>query len=238
MKINTLVIDDEPLWRAFMGKFVQMNPILNLVGSCASAMEAYAMLAETPIDLLICDIEMPEMSGISFLKSLRSAPLVIFVTAHRDYALACYEVSPVDFLMKPLEPERFLVSIEKVRHRLLISPQTATVEPYFFVRENMNYVQIAYRDVLYMKVQENFLQIITLTQTYMPTLSVTKMEEQLQGNFFLRVHRAYLVNRSVIHLITKNDIVLTTGEIIPIGDQYRTQLNRRHMAGKIINRIT
>ncbi|WP_332368920.1 LytTR family DNA-binding domain-containing protein [Spirosoma telluris] len=199
-------------------------------------MEAYAVLAETEVDLLICDIEMPELSGISFLKSLRSAPLVIFVSAHRDYALDCYEVSPVDFLLKPLDPERFLKSIEKVRQRLLAPPETAVVEPYFFVRENLSYVQIAYSEVLYIKAQENFIQIVTQRQTYMPTISITKMEEQLKGDVFLRVHRSYLVHRSSIRQITKNDIVLTNEETIPIGDQYRTQITRKHIEGKVISR--
>lgn len=236
MKINTLIVDDELIWRTVISKFVQMNPLLKLVGTCASAMDAYAVLAETEVDLLICDIEMPTLSGLSFLKSLRAAPMVIFVTAHRDYALDCYEVSPVDFLLKPLDPERFFKSIEKARQRLLTPPETMAVAPYFFVRENLNYVQIAYSDVLYMKAQENFLQIVTPAQTYMPIISITKMEEQLKGDIFLRVHRSYLVNRSAIHLIAKNDMVLRTGEVIPIGDQYRTQINRRHVEGKVINR--
>lgn len=238
MKINTLIIDDNLDWQKIISKLVQLNPLLNLVGVCDSAMQAYAKLVEGDIDLLICDIEMPDMSGLQLVKSLRSAPLVIFVTAHRDYALDCYEVSPVDFLLKPIDLERFLQSIEKVRLKYINQPDTLEVEPYFFVRENLNYVQILYRDVLYMKAQENFLLIVTTTQNYLPILSITKMEEQLKGDKFLRVHRSFIVNRSAISVISKNDIVLSNGQSIPIGEQYRTQINRKHIEGNLVSRNT
>ncbi|GGD47109.1 DNA-binding response regulator [Emticicia aquatilis] len=236
MKINTLIIDDNLDWQKIISKLVQMNPLLNLVGVCDSAMQAYAKLVDEDIDLLICDIEMPEMSGLQFVKSLRSAPLAIFVTAHRDYALDCYEVSPVDFLLKPIDLDRFLQSIEKVRLKYLNPPEIAEIEPYFFVRENLNYVQILYKDVLYMKAQENFLQIVTTTQSFLPILSITKMEEQLKGDRFLRVHRSFLVNRSEISVIGKNEITLSNGQVIPIGDQYRSQINRKHIDGNLVSR--
>lgn len=236
MKINTLIIDDDLNWQKIISKFVQMNPALELVGTCSSAMEGYSKMMESEIDLLICDIEMPDMTGLNFVKSIRNAPLVIFVTAHRDYALDCYEVSPIDFLLKPLELERFLQGIEKVRQRLSNPPETATIEPYFFVRENLNYIQIDYKDVEYMKAQENFLQIVTTKEAYLPILSITKMEEFLKGDVFLRVHRSYLVNRSAISMIAKNDIILKSGKTIPIGDQYRTQINRKHIEGNLVSR--
>jgi DNA-binding LytR/AlgR family response regulator len=236
MKINTLIIDDNVDWQKIISKVVQLNPILNLVGVCSSVMEAYAKLVDGNIDLLICDIEMPDMSGLQFVKSLRITPTVIFVSAHRDFALDCYEVSPVDFLLKPLDFERFLQSIEKVRLRYLSPPENVEIEPYFFIRENLNHVQIPYKDVIYMKAQENFLQIVTATQSFLPILSITKMEEQIKGDRFLRVHRSFLVNRSEISLIGKNEIILSNGTAIPIGDQYRTQINRKHIEGKIVSR--
>lgn len=236
MKINTLIIDDNLDWQKIISKLVQINPLLNLVGVCDSAMQAYAKLVEEDIDLLICDIEMPDMSGLQFVKSLRKSPMVIFVTAHRDYALDCYEVSPVDFLLKPIDLDRFLQSIEKARGRFFNPPEIADIEPYFFVRENLNYVQILYKEVLYMKAQENFLQIVTATQSFLPILSITKMEEHLKGDRFLRVHRSFLVNRSEIITISKNDIILSNGQSIPIGDQYRTQINRKHIDGNLVSR--
>jgi len=236
MKINTLIIDDNVDWQKIISKVVQLNPILNLVGVCSSVMEAYAKLVDGNIDLLICDIEMPDMSGLQFVKSLRITPMVIFVSAHRDFALDCYEVSPVDFLLKPLDFERFLQSIEKVRLRYLSPPENVEIEPYFFIRENLNHVQIPYKDVIYMKAQENFLQIVTATQSFLPILSITKMEEQIKSDRFLRVHRSFLVNRSEISLIGKNEIILSNGTAIPIGDQYRSQINRKHIEGKIVSR--
>lgn len=236
MKINTLIIDDNPQWRLLLRKFVEMNPVLQLMDVCESAMEAYGILTEKEIDLIICDIEMPEVSGIGLAKSLPNGPLIIFVTSHREYALDCYDVSPIDFLLKPLNYERFLLSIEKVRKRLANQTEEIKLTPYFFVRDGHNYEQIAYHDVIYMKSDEHFLTIVTNERTYSPLLSITKMEEQLKGDIFLRVHRSFLVNREKVSRITKNEIILQTGTTIPIGEQYRSQLNRKHIEGKLINR--
>lgn len=236
MIINTLIVDDNLNWRKIISKFVEMNPLLNLVDTCSSAMEAYAKLTEHEVDLLICDVEMPDLSGLSFIRSLKHSPLVIFVTAHRNYALDCYEVSPVDFLLKPLDLERFMKAIEKVRERLENAPETSPIEPYFFIRESMNYLQIRYKDVLYIKSHENVVQIVTADQTYQPILTITRLEEKLKGDIFLRVHRSYLVHRDAIATIGRNEIILRGGIEIPIGDQYRTKINHKHIDAFSISR--
>ena len=236
VKMNTLVIDDDKLWQKSIGKFVQMNPNLTLVGMCSSAMEAYGMMVEKEIDLIVCDIEMPEMKGIDFIKNIKNPPLVIFVTSHRDYALDCYDVSPVDFMLKPLDVPRFFASIEKAKLRFINPTESLTIKPYLFIRENNNYIQLAYADIEYMESEDNFLKIITNTKTYMPILTISKMEQGLKGDVFIRVHRSFLVNREVISKITKNEVVLHSGKTIPIGDQYRNQLNRKHIEGNLISR--
>ncbi len=234
MKIKTLVIDDDPHWQKILGKMVEVNPFLELLGIYGSAMEAYAQLAEA--DLLICDIELPDMTGVNFIRSLRQSPLVIFVTSHADYALDCYEVAPVDFLLKGFPMERFLKSIERVRERYRDTSQIPVTEPYFFVRDGLNYVQIRYQDVLYMKSQDNNLLIVTTNQNYAPVLTIPKMEEQLKGDVFIRVHRSYLVNRSAIASINKDTLVLVSGEEISIGEQYRSLLHRKHIEGSLVSR--
>jgi two-component system, LytTR family, response regulator LytT len=211
-------------------------PILNLVGTCPSAMEAYARLAHEEIDLLICDIEMPQVTGLGLARSLAGGPLILFVTSHSHYALPSYEVAPVDFLLKPIDPERFMRSIERVRQRLLTDPESIPVAPYFFIRENHDYVQIPYHDVLYIRSQDHFLQVVTSQKTYLPMLPLSKMEEQLKGDVFLRVHRSYLVHRGAIQVITKNEIYLTNGDAIPIGDQYRAKISRLHVDGNLIRK--
>ena len=236
MKIKTLIIDDDINWRTIISKFVNMMPQLELVGACESAMEGYTKINENDIDLVICDIEMPEMSGIDLVKSLRMPPLVIFVTSHRDYAFDCYEVSPVDFLLKPLELERFVKSVEKVKYRFENPINPTNIAPYLFVRENQTYIQIAYKDILYMKAQENYVQIVTKDKVFLPILTITKLEEQLKGDTFLRVHRSYIVNRSAISTIAKDDILLVTGHKVSIGDQYRDSISRKHIEGYQITR--
>jgi DNA-binding LytR/AlgR family response regulator len=237
MKINTLIIDDDIDWQVIIRKFVEMNPLLNLVAVCGSAMDAYGVLAEKNIDLVISDIEMPHLSGLAFMKSINNPPLTIFVTAHRVYALDCYDVSPIDFLLKPLDYGRFLQSIEKVRKRLENAAHTeGGIAPYFFIRENLNYVQIMYSEVLYIMSQDNFLNIVTTDRTYSTILTIAKLEEKLNSNVFLRVHRSYIVHRAAIRTIGKNEIELTTGKGIPIGDQYRTKINHKHIEGYSVSR--
>ena len=238
MKINTLIVDDNPSWRLTISKLVAMTPVLNLVATCASGFEAYAKLTELEIDLLICDIELPDISGMSLAKSLSNGPLILFVTSHQEYALDGYEVSPVDFLLKPINPERFLQSVEKVRRHLLSTSDEAVANPYFFVRDGHNYEQIAYKDVLYMKAREHYLDIVTPTRTYTPLISISKIEEKLKDNIFLRVHRSFLVHRMAIATIGKDHIVLTNKEKIPIGEQYRAQINRKHIEGNLISRTS
>lgn len=236
VKINTLLIDDDPQWRMILTKLVQMNSLLNLVGTATSAMDAYSQLTEQEVDLLICDIEMPDMSGLTFVRSMQTPPLVIFVTSHVNYALDCYEVSPVDFLLKPIDPGRFLSSIEKARQRFMHRTEQSQIDPYFFVRDNLHYVQIAYRDVLYIQANENSLNIVTPTQTYTPILSISKIEQHLKGDLFLRIHRSYIVNRAAIARIGRSELVLTSGETLPVGDQYRALLNRTHIGWTLVSR--
>lgn len=236
MKINTLVIDDNPHWRKTISKFVEINPLLNLVGVCESAMEAYGKLAEEEIDLLICDIEMPEVSGLSFAKAIQGGPLIIFVTSHQQYAFDCYEVTPVDFLLKPLDAERFLKSIEKARKLLNGGISSTQIAPYFFIRESHSYVQIFYHDVLYVQSNEHFLNIVTPAKTYVPLLPISKFEENIKNDVFIRIHRSYIVNRNAISQISKNEVELTNGEVLPIGEQYRSQLKRKHITGTLMTR--
>jgi DNA-binding LytR/AlgR family response regulator len=227
MKINTLIIDDSAEWRDILSQLVVMNPLIHLEGVCSSAMEAYAYLNDKNIQLLITDIEMSPISGLDFIKTLQNPPLTIFVTSHRDYALDCYEVSPIDFLVKPIEPLRFFKSIEKVRLRLTEAPNS--IEPYFYVWENKAYVQINYRDVQYIKAEGNFVHIVTPDQTYIPTGTITKLEEKLKADVFLRVHRSYLVHRNAILRVAKNEIILRDGREIPIGDQFRGKITQKHI---------
>lgn len=238
MKINTLIVDDNPSWQKTISKFVKLNPVLNLVGVCGSTLEAYGLIAENEVDLLICDIEMPELSGLSLAKSIQGGgPLVIFVTSHQHYAFDCYEVSPVDFLLKPLEMERFLKSIEKVKARLLNAPNAEVIAPYFFVKEGHSYVQIFYQDVQYIQAQEHFLNIVIDDEkSYSPMLSISKFEEQIKNDVFIRVHRSFIVNRAYIREISKNEIILTTGKSISIGEQYRSQIKRKHIAAYALSR--
>lgn len=236
MKINTLVIDDNPHWQKTISKFVEINPILNLVGVCSSAMEAYGKLAEEGIQLIICDIEMPEVSGLTLAKAIKGGPLIIFITSHQQYALDCYEVAPVDFLLKPIDHSRFLNSIEKARKLIVGETSSQDIAPYFFIRESHNYVQIFHSEVLYVQSNEHNLNIITEKKTYSPLLPISKFEESIKNELFVRIHRSYIINRAAIFQVRKNDVTLKNGVVIPIGEQYRNLLIEKHISGNLLSK--
>ena len=243
MKINTLIIDDDPLWRDLLERFAKMNSLIHLVDSFDSALKAYAKVSEGEIDLLLLDVDMPELSGIDFVKSLERPPFVIFITAHSKYALDSYDVSAVDYLVKPFTYDRFLKAIERVRERLLVKQRLKSSEnpvieqDYFFIRVNQNYLRFLYDDVLYMKAQENFTQIFTKDNSEMALVNIRNIEKQLLNDVFVRVHRSYLVNRKAITMLTKDHVLLINGLEIPIGKQYKQNVESDLVQSKLIKRI-
>ncbi len=180
---------------------------------------------------------MPGISGLSFAKAIQGEPLIIFITSHRHFAIDCYEVSPVDFLTKPVDPERFLKSIEKARKLLNGESFTPRIAPYFFIWESHSYVQIFHHDVFYVQSNEHFLNIVTPEKTFTPLLPISKFEENIKNDIFFRIHRSYIVNRNVIRQISKNEVTLTNGELLPVGEQYRTALKRKHICNTLMTRI-
>lgn len=236
MQIKTLILDDDPLWQQSLSKLVLLHPSLQLVGIGSNALEGYQILAEKAIDLLICDIEMPEVNGIEWIKNLTHPPLVVLVTSHQEYALDGYEISPVDFLVKPLDVARFFKSIDRVKERLSQTQSLSTVSPYLFIREQNAYIQIPYHQIEYMESEDNILKIITPTKIFQPILTIGKMEQFLKGDVFIRIHRSFLVNREAIVRISKNEITTQSGKVLPIGDQYRDLISQSHIKNHLITR--
>lgn len=236
MQIKTLILDDDPLWQQSLSKLVLLHPSLQLVEIGSNALEGYQILAEKAIDLLICDIEMPEVNGIEWIKNLTHPPLVVLVTSHQEYALDGYEISPVDFLVKPLDVARFFKSIDRVKERLSQTQSFSTVSPYLFIREQNAYIQIPYHQIEYMESEDNILKIITPTKIFQPILTIGKMEQFLKGDVFIRIHRSFLVNREAIVRISKNEITTQSGKVLPIGDQYRDQISQSHIKNHLITR--
>ena len=214
MTIRTIIIDDDPFWQDLLTKQVNHISILEHVGTYSSALDAYSQIAAGNIDLLLLDIDMPNISGINFVKSLDNSPLIVFVTSHPQFAVDGFEVAAVDFLIKPFELERFIKSIERVRQRLeannaLKSGYAAPSEEYFFIKTQQEAVKLRYDDVIYIKSLENYVQVFTVSgQIHTTSLTLTTCEKILPSSIFIRIHRSFLINSRFLTSINKNTLSL------------------------------
>ncbi len=234
--MNTLIIDDEPLALDVLETYIAKMPELNLVARCSNALEANELIRKHPVDLIFLDIQMPQVSGVDFIKALPNPPLFIFTTAYSNYALEGYELNAIDYLLKPISLDRFMKAVNKaleqfeLRHREE-SPETSTqgVEgvEFFFVKADKKLVKIKYDEILYIEGLKDYV-IIRLEVGRVVTLQTMKsLEDKLPLNRFKRIHRSYIVSIDKIHAVDGTSVdVYEKGVIkqLPIGKNYRDEI--------------
>ncbi len=228
MKIKTLLVDDEPLALQVLENYVSQLPELELAGMCSNAIEANEKIQNEDIDLLCLDIKMPQISGIDFLKSLKNPPLVIFTTAFSNYALESYSLDVVDYLLKPISFDRFMMAINKVTERMNNKKSLSQHEDdYFYVKADKKLIRVKYDDIIYIEGLKDYV-IIRVDESRIVTLQTMKsLTDKLPDDRFIRVHRSYLVNIDRINSIMGNMIeVFEKGKtkLIPIGKNYKDDL--------------
>lgn len=228
MKIKTLLVDDEPLALQVLENYVSQLPELELAGMCSNAIEANEKIQNEDIDLLCLDIKMPQISGIDFLKSLKNPPLVIFTTAFSNYALESYSLDVVDYLLKPISFDRFMMAINKVTERMNNKKSMSQHEDdYFYVKADKKLIRVKYDDIIYIEGLKDYV-IIRVDESRIVTLQTMKsLTDKLPDDRFIRVHRSYLVNIDRINSIMGNMIeVFEKGKtkLIPIGKNYKDDL--------------
>lgn len=231
MKINCLIVEDEPLARNLMTAYIEKIPYLNLLQACSNPLEAIDFLRENHVDLLFLDVQMPEITGITLLKILQKKPLVILTTAYSEYALEGYEHDVMDYLLKPITFERFLKAVEKAHVRLsntqnitviqekLINT-TDNVQPFIFVKDGTKLVKIKLSDILYVEGLKDYVTIHTRTQKVVTLQRLKILEEELPENKFIRIHNSYIVAFEAIDAIEKEKVQIGS-VFIPISDTYR-----------------
>ena len=224
--IQCLIVDDEPIAREIIQTYCGHFPNLKVVASCSNALEAKAELQKQAIDILFLDINMPVLNGIFFLKTLKNQPQVIFTTAYKEYAVDAFELSAIDYLLKPFSLERFIVAVDKALERLqpapVVIPETIEKdkEDYLFIKTDGKIYKIFYSDLLFAEASGNYTKIITTQNTILPGMTFSSFEELLPKSRFLRVHRSFIVNKSKITHIEGNRVFIGKNEI-PIGSNYR-----------------
>lgn len=227
MIYKCLIVDDEELARELIETHLSQLDSFEVVASCASAIEAHQVLQEEEIDLLFLDIEMPVLKGTDFLKNLARKPNVIFTTAYRDYAIEGFELSAIDYLLKPITFERFFKAIEKfiekVKSNVKSVKNAPTDESYIFIQNNKKNIKVLFDDVQYIESIKDYVRIHLINSPSVVTKhGITAFEKQLD-NRFIRVHRSYIVNKQKVTAYTKQDIEIGDFEI-PIGDYYKVDV--------------
>jgi len=225
-----MVVDDEPLARRVLEKYIAAVPSLTLVKQCGDAIEAAAYLHAHSVDVIFLDIQMPELTGLEFLKTLPRQPQIILTTAYCEYALAGYEYSVVDYLLKPFSFERFLKAVNKTAR--LAAKQThdqtaksKTADGFVFLRTEKVDHRVKYSAIRYLEGYGNFVKVFTDQGMLLVSETMTKIEERLPKDMFLRVHKSYIVAVVRIDCIEGN-IIRLKNDIIPIGRHYKQEVER------------
>jgi len=228
MKINCLIVDDEPVAREILEIYAAKIPQLNLVKSCQTAAEALELLNTKRIDLLLLDINMPNISGLQLAKAINEKTAVIFTTAYREYALDGFDLQAVDYLLKPISFDRFLKAINKY---FSLNLQKSTLNAsavrrqksnnFIFIRSDRKMIKIDFDAILYIESLSDYLKIFTINGMFITRETITNIESKLPQDLFLRIHRSYLVSLRKIDSYTKEHIEIKN-KALPLSRSYKT----------------
>jgi len=245
-KIHCLIVDDEPPAREILKQHIAGVEALELAGTCSNAVEAVSFLKEHPVDLLFLDIQMPQLLGTNFIRTLKNPPKVIFTTAYRKYAVEGFELDAVDYLLKPISFERFLKAVNKVLQLNIsnarptmptltpIEKQNGQANSFMYFRAERKMVKVFFRDILYVEGLKDYIRIVTDNKTIVTKYVLSTLEEMLPANEFLRIHKSYIVAVYKIDSYNADTIHIAKHEL-PIGRLYKFDVNRALNASSATN---
>lgn len=220
-RIKCIVVDDEPLAVSLIGSYVEKIPFLELVFSSENPIEALEYIQKNDADLIFLDIQMPELTGINFMKIVGDKMKYILTTAYSEYALEGYEHNVVDYLLKPVSFDRFNKSILKARERFPVDETKET--GYFFVKSSGQQHRIQFDDIFYIESIRDYVNIKTNMQEYIVLDTLKSLELQLPKHF-MRVHKSFILNINKIKSMGLKKITLSSDHEIPIGESYRSSI--------------
>ena len=223
--IRCLAIDDEPLALQQLVTYIGKVPFLELAAQCHSALEAKTFLEQDTVDAIFCDINMPDLNGMDFIKSLAVPPLIVFTTAYSEYAVEGFRVNAVDYLLKPFGLQDFQRAANRLKERLEMKNErydNSQADNSLFLKTEYRMVKISIQDIRYVEAMSEYLKVYLDSEKkpIVTLLSMKKMEERLPDNF-MRIHRSYIVNLSKIQEVNKNRIIIDNDTYLPIGDLYK-----------------
>ena len=226
MKLKTIAIDDEPLALKLVSDYISKTPFLEMVGAFDNPLDAIDFLTDHGVDLIFVDIQMPDLTGIEFTRSLEDPPKIIFTTAYEKYALEGYKLNAIDYLLKPFSYEEFLKAAGKARKQVELEinslPTVEANNQFLFLKSEYKIRRINFNDILYIEGLKDYIKVYTTTddKPVMSLNSVKSLELKLPEDKFMRVHRSFIVNLDKIDTIERSRIIF--GKVyIPVSDQYK-----------------
>ena len=224
--IRCMAIDDEPLALQQIVTYINKVPFLELTAQCQSALEARQFLEQDTVDAIFCDINMPDLNGMDFIKSLVTPPMVVFTTAYAEYAVEGFKVNAVDYLLKPFGLQDFQRAANRLKERSLppTPPQKEedTSDDTIFLKTEYRIVKVSISNIRYIEGMSEYLKVHVEGESkpIITLLSMKKIEERLP-DYFMRIHRSYIVNLKMIQEVNKNRIIMDKETFLPIGDMYK-----------------
>ncbi len=223
--MNCIAVDDEPLALDILEAYINKHPDLNLVARCNNAAEASEVLKKRSVDLMFLDINMPEINGLTFVKSLENKPLFMFTTAYPDHAVEGFELDAIDYLLKPIAYDRFEKGVEKAKEYFNIKKNADVAESdleneHIFVKANQKLIKLAYSDIYYIEAFADYVKIFLEDKKIVTLQTMKNMEKRLPAELFSRVHRSYIVNREHVDSFSTSGCEVN-GVKMPIGKNYK-----------------
>jgi two-component system, LytTR family, response regulator len=229
MPIKCIIIDDEPLARDVVRRYIQMIPALKLIGEFGNAIDATMFLQDHSVDLILLDIKMPQLTGIEFVRSLRIVPQIIFTTAHKDFAHEGFELDVIDYLLKPIRFDRFLKAVNKAlrqKHQELeiqgiTTPETSSpANSSIYLRAERKMKKVLLDDIIYIESDRDYVKVFTEKGLIITRQTIASVEAMLSESQFVRIHRSYIISLSKLKSFSTETVVIGNAEL-PIGKLYR-----------------
>ena len=227
--MNCLIVDDNKIARTTLKQLASQVKDIVLAGECANAMEAYNLLQEQPVDLVLLDIEMPGMTGLELTKNLgNKKPVIVFTTSKKDYAAEAFELNVADYIVKPITPARFIQAIDKAREILGSNAEEVKMggDEFVFIRDSNIVRRLKLDDILFAEAMGDYVKLYTPQKFFAIHTTLKAIEERLPASKFIRVHRSYIVAVNKIDTVQDGALIIN-GKPVPVADTYRAALNKR-----------
>jgi DNA-binding LytR/AlgR family response regulator len=228
-KYNCIIVEDEPLAAEILEDYIRQITFLELKGICRNAISAMEILQTNRIDLIFLDIHLPKIKGVDFVKTLKNPPQIIITSAYQEYALQGYELNVIDYLLKPIEFNRFLMAVNKIKTQnedIRVNESSNVItgdageKPHLFFNVSKKKVKIYIDDILYIESLKEYIRIVTNGKSILTKFQLNQMEELLTKGKFIRVHRSFIVSKTKIESFSATEVEIA-GKEIPIGRSYK-----------------